>query len=215
MCVKKKKKMNKILIVTILIIGTLFFSFKYLNKKSKTIFLEYSKEQSKRIISEEIISTVNGEILENIDLNEMFIIIKNTNDKIESIDLNSKLINNILNTTALKLDRNLKELENKKSILEIPLFNNGIISNIFPKIPVKLNIIGNTLCVISTNVESYGINNALFKINLDIKIDIKILMPFVSELISVNTSIPLVIKLIEGDIPKYYLDDYFNKMYSN
>lgn len=215
MHVKKKKSFNTIIILAILIIIALFSSFKYLNKKSKTIFMEYSEIETKKIISTIIINSVNNEVLNNIELNNLFIVLKNSNDKLESIDLNSKYINYILNNATSVLDKNLSEIENKKSVFEIPLFNNGIFSNIFPKIPVKLNIIGNTLCIISTNVESYGINNALFKMNIDIKVDVRILMPFVSEVTSVSTSIPIVIKLIEGDIPGYYFGDYFNKTYSN
>ena len=58
-------------------------------------------------------------------------------------------------------------------------------------------------------------NNTLFKVNLDLNIDIRILMPFVSDLKNIYTSISIVIKLIEGNIPGYYFGDYFNKTYSN
>ena len=215
MYIKKKKKTNKIVLLIFLIIGTLYISFKYLNIKSREIFLDYSQIETKKVISEVIISSINNEVLNDIDLNKLFIIFKNSNDKIESIDLNSKYINYILNNITSILDQKLKELEQSKSIFEMPLFNNGIISNIFPKIPVRINIIGNTFCVINTNIESYGINNALFKVNLDVKVDVRILIPFVSEITSINTSVPIIIKLIEGEIPSYYFSDYFNKTYSN
>ena len=215
MRIKKKRSFNTIIIVIILIIIALGISFNYINKKSKTIFMKYSEIETKKIISKIITDSINNEVLNDIELNNLFIILKNSNDKIESIDLNSKYINYILNSATTILDKNLNELESKERVFEMPIFSNGVLSNIFPKIPVKLNIIGNTLCIVSTNVESYGMNNALFKVNLDISIDIRILMPFVSQVTSVSTSMPIVIKLIEGDIPGYYFGDYFNKTYSN
>ena len=215
MRIRRKKHINIIILLTTLVLVGLFYSFKIINKKSKTIFMEYSQIETKKLISKIITDSINNEVLNDIELNSFFIVLKNSNDKIESIDLNSKYINYILNNATIILDKNLSKLEDSKKIFEIPIFNNGILSNIFPKIPVRLNIIGSTLCVISTKVESYGINNALFKVNLDISVDVRILMPFVSEVASINTSIPIVIKLIEGDIPSYYFGDYFNKTYSN
>ena len=215
MHVKRKKKFNLLIFLSILIILTLFLSFKILNKKSRNIFLEYSIIQTKKVVSKIIIDSINNDVLNSIDTNNLFIVLKNTNNKIESIDINSKYINSILNNSSKLLDNNLNKLEKEKAVFYLPLFNNSILSNIFPKVPVKINTIGSTLCVIDTKVESYGMNNALFKVSLDIKVDVRILLPFVSDITTIDTSIPIVIKLIEGDIPNYFLTDYFNKSYSN
>ena len=212
MHIKRKHRINILMFIVILIVGTLFISFQYLNKKSKTIFMDYSIIETKKIISKVIVDSID---INNINTNDLFIILKNKDDTIESIDINSKYINYILNNTTNVLDKNLNKLENDKSIFMLPLFNNTVISNIFPKIPVRINIIGNTLCLIDTKIESYGINNALFKIDLNVKLDIRILLPFVSKITTVETNIPIVIKLIEGKIPSYYFSDYFNKTYSN
>ena len=177
--------------------------------------MDYSIIETKKIVSKIIIDSINKEIINDIDSNNMFLIVKDSNDKIETIDIDSKYINYILNKVTTIIDENLNSLENKDSIFKLPLFNNNILSNIFPRIPVRIDIIGNTLCVINTNVESYGINNALFKVNIDITIDIRILLPFVSEITTISTNIPIVTKLITGEIPGYYFGDYFNKSYSN
>ena len=215
MSIKKHKKINVVILLILLIIVTLFLVFRYLNKKSKELFMDYSIIETKRIISKLIIDSINNEVLDNMDINDLFIILKNKDDKIESIDINPKYINHILNNTTTILDNNLSKLEKEKSIFLLPLFNNNILSNIFPKVPVRINVIGNTLCFINTKVESYGINNALFKVEIEIKVDVRILLPFVSDVASISTSTPIIIKLIEGEIPGYYLGDYFNKTYSN
>ena len=212
---RKKNRFNKVIVLFLLISVAVFMFFRYINKKSKDTFMEYSIIETKKIISKVIVDSINNEVLNNIDMNNIFIVFKNSAGKVESIDVNSKYINFILNSTSNLLDSNLNKLEKEKSIFELPLFNNGILSNIFPKIPVRINLIGNVLCVIDTKIETYGINNALFKISLNIKSDIRILLPFVSHITSIDTSVPIVIKLIEGNIPSYLFSDYFNKTYSN
>ena len=213
--VRKKKKSNVFIILIILILITLYISFKFLNKKSKELFMEYSVIETRKIVSKVVTDSINNELLTNIDNNSFFIINRNSNDKIESIDINSKYINTILSNSNKLLDNNLSKLEQEKYIFLLPLFNNKILSNIFPKIPIRIEIIGSTLCIINTKIESYGINNALFKVDLEISVDVRILLPFVSEITNINVAIPLVIKLIEGDIPNYLYSDYFNKTYTN
>ena len=46
-----------------------------------------------------------------------------------------------------------------------------MLHNIFPKIPVKIELIGNTFCRLKTDVTQYGINNALIKVNVEVPTD--------------------------------------------
>ena len=181
------------------------------------IFIEYSEVETKKIISKVIVDLINNEVLENINSSDLFYT-TNESGKLETFDLNSKYINSILNEISVKVDNRLLELEQSNSVFKLPsgiIFNNNILSNIFPKIPIKLDIVSNALCIINTKIESYGINNALFKLNIDVSVDAKILMPFTSKTTSITTSIPIVIKLIEGNIPGYFLGGYYNNSFSN
>lgn len=212
-CKRKKKNKNILVILIILLILGVHFTFKFFNDKAMPLFIEYSEIQTKKIISEAIIESIDNNVLDSISVNELFL--SSTSD---SFDLNSKYINSILNDISTIVDKKLIEFEESDSVFKLPsgiMFNNNIISNIFPKIPIKLDIIGNTLCVLNTKIESYGINNALFKLNVDITVDVKILMPFISQNTSVTVSTPLVIKLIEGNIPSYFLGGYYNNSFSN
>ena len=187
--------------------------FKFFNDKAIPIFMEYSEIQTKKIISEVILNSISSKA---INTKELFY--TSSKGNIESFDLNTEYINTILNDVTKEVDKKLYELETKDSIFKLPsgiIFNNNILSNIFPKIPINLDIIGNTLCVLNTKIESYGINNALFKLNIDITIDVKILMPFISKTTSIMVSTPIVIKLIEGNIPSYLLGGYYNNSFSN
>ena len=213
----RKKKKNTLVILIILIMIGVHFTFKFFNNRAIPLFIEYSETQTKKIISEVIIESINSEIINNIEPDKLFYT-STSSSNIESFDLNSKYINSILRDISTKLDKKLNELENNDSVFKLPsgiMFNNNIISNLFPKIPIKLDIVGNTLCVLNTKIESYGINNALFKLNVNITIDVKILMPFTSKNTAITVSMPLLIKLIEGNIPSYLLSGYYSNSFSN
>lgn len=230
---KRKKTKNIIIFIIILLIISVIYIFKIFNEKAIDQFISYSEIETKKIVSAIINNTVINEVSNNIDFNELFITAKDSNGDIKSIDFNSSTINKILSDTTRLIERNLKYLETgeveklnlyniseseyknlKKGIIyELPsgiMFNNSILNNILPKIPIKINLIGDMFCRINTDVESYGINNALIKVSVFVQVEVKILMPFVSSITNIESNIPIVMKLIEGDVPSYYFDGYLS-----
>ena len=192
-------------------------------------FINYSKIETKKIVSSIINSSVIEETYKNDNLNNLFIISKDSDLGIKTIDFNQKYVNQILVNTYKVVEKNLIYLEkgevdklnltnvnlpNKKGIIyELPsgvIFNNVMLNNIFPKIPVKIDLIGNIFCRLDTDIKSYGINNALITVNLVVEVEVKILLPFVYENTKIETNIPIIMKIIEGNIPSYYFDGYLS-----
>ena len=230
---KKGKVINKILIILILLIVAVSYMFQRFNDKALPQLISYSEIETKKIVSALINSTVIEEVTSKISIDDLFITLKDSNGDIKSIDINSSSVNKILVDASLAVEKNLKYLERgdidkinlsnnifssydeeklKKGIIyELPsgiIFDNILLNNILPKIPVKINLIGNIFCRLNTEIESYGINNALLKVNITIESEVKILLPFVSSSTKITANIPIVVKLIEGNIPSYYFDGY-------
>lgn len=104
---------------------------------------------------------------------------------------------------------NKKNLE-KGIIYRIPtgvIFSNSLLNNIGPKIPVKLNFLGNIDSNISTKTNNYGINNVLVEVYVNLSVTMEIVLPLISKKTKVKTSIPVIMKMIEGNIPDYYAGD--------
>ena len=103
---------------------------------------------------------------------------------------------------------NIKNLKNGV-ISEIPMgiiSNNVLLSNIGPKIPVKLNLIGNVVSSVETTVKNYGINSALIEIYAKVEVTEEVIIPFQTERIKIVNNIPVAIKIINGKVPDYYRD---------
>ena len=162
----------------------------------------------------------------DIQIDDLFIIKTDNEGNIINMDVNSSEVNKILLKSGNVLEQNFKYLENgdieklemknlninskrKGVIYELPsgiIFNNVFINNLLPKIPVKLNLVGSIFSKITTETESFGINNAIFKVNIHVSSDIKIILPFASKNIELVAAIPIIIKIIEGEVPNYYFD---------
>lgn len=229
---RKKIKKSRLLMVTFIFIIILsLILINILNKKALPLFNKYSKLETKKIISSVVNSSVTNYVKDNIDTNNLLITTKDNSGNIKSIDFNTKEVNRILTGTSKIVEENLRYLENGKLdklgintnisnsrlnkgvVFELPsgiIFNNNIMSNIMPKIPIKLELVGNIICYINTDIKNYGINSALITINIAVVAEEKILLPFSNTTTKVETNIPIVMKLIEGNIPSYYMDGYLS-----
>ena len=201
---------------------------KIISIRVSPILMNYAELETKKLSSIVINRAVNKQLANGMNIDEMFNIIKNDNGEIATIDFNPAIVNKVLNTTTNVVLINLKAIEegnidfielpdilisNDKDklkngiIYEIPLgtiTNTGFLSNLGPKIPIKLNIIGSVESNVKTNIKEYGINNALVEIYIRISVTEQINVPFISKRVTVTSDIPVALKVIQGSVPKYY-----------
>ncbi len=226
---KRMKLSTKLGFILVGLIFFTFLTFRLINKKVMPIFLDYADEETHKLATLIINDAVNKQVVEDLTVDDLFIMTKDDNGEIVSIDFNSITVNRVLTKTTSAIEQNLRYLEKGKiELLELPdnvlinyddnnlkegiifeiptgvLFNNSLLSNIGPKIPVRINLVGSIISGVSTKVTNYGINNALIEVYVDLEVSLKVLIPFISDTVKVNTSVPVAIKLIRGNIPEYY-----------
>lgn len=224
---RKYKKINTILLIIIFLIISIIYILKIFSERALPIFLEYSQLEVKRIASLLINNSVMNEIGTDVTLDDLFVIKEDSSGNIVSMDVNSSKANQILKAANNLLEQNFNYLESgkidklkmynldiessKKGVIyELPsgiIFNNIFLNNLFPKIPVRLNMVGTVFSKLTTDVESYGINNAIFKVNIYVSTELKVVLPFASKNVKLDVTIPIIIKIIEGDVPSYYFSD--------
>jgi sporulation protein YunB len=214
------KKKLKIIIIIILIITLITVIIRYINNTISPKLVNYAELEIRKISGLIITKSISEETLEKLNTNNLFIINRNNNNEILTVDLNTVEINKIIREATNNIEENLKQLEegnvdknNKKNkkgvILEIPLgmiYNNFLLNNKGPKIPVKLKIIGDLEIETNTKITNYGINSALIEITLDITIKEEVILPITTKKITVTNKTPIAIKLIQGSVPNYYSD---------
>jgi len=217
MKLKKRKKLKPIIIIIILL-TTIATSIHYINKIISPKLTEYASIEIKKLSNLIITKSIKTETLEKLNIEDLFIITRNEKDEILTLDINTITLNKIILSSTINIQENLKALEqgkinsnndeNKNGVaLKIPLgqiYNNFLLNNLGPKIPVKLKILGDMETKVNTNIKNYGINNALIEITLDIKVKEKVILPINTEEIIVTQTLPLAMKIIKGTVPNYY-----------
>lgn len=228
---KKIPKINVIIILLVLIIISVILVFRFIHKKVSPILMEYAELQAGKIATYIIRQSVNEEVTKEINVDDLFIITKDDNGNIKAMDFNPLSVNKLLNKITETVNDYLTNLEstefdkielptsisssfsNSKEgrglVFEIPsgaVFKNSILSNVGPKIPVKLTLVGDIDSDIKTKVTNYGINNALIEVNVYIHVVEQVILPISTKKINVKMNIPLAVKLVQGEIPEYYLN---------
>ena len=81
-----------------------------------------------------------------------------------------------------------------------------LFANVGPAIPIKLSFLGQIQSDIDVDIKEYGINNVLVTIYLIINVKEQISMPFSSDKVDIKVREPIVIDLVQGNIPHYFYD---------
>lgn len=219
--IKLKDKIIAIVLLIFICSSTILF---YLDKLSHSTVLEYAKNETTLLSTLAINEAVEKSIDSFNKIEDLVYETKNKNDEIISVDFNAINVNKILTVLNKNILNNLKYIENGKinssyiinreyikndgdTIFYIPIgivTNNLFLTSVGYKIPIKMNPIGSVISKIETNIEEYGINNIIFKMYIKVEVKELILLPFISETVTINIEVPLIVKLIEGKIPSVY-----------
>ena len=227
---KKHTKLNLILLSFILMIVLAFSLIGYINRRVSPFLLVYAEEEVKKIsgiVMNEVVIDYTKK--NNINTNTIFTIVKNSNNEINMVDLDSKFITSFLTQITKDIYENLRALETGKLkdltipeksftdydysklkrgiIYEIPItsfLNNTFLSNLGPRVPVRFAVTGNVSGHLETQVKAYGINNAIVEILLKVEVMELVNLPFSYKKISFVSSIPISIRMIQGKVPTYY-----------
>lgn len=199
---------------------------KILSNKIGPVYLNIAEKEVKKLVILVINNSINDDVINEIGNNELFDIVKNNNNEIVLIDYNSMNVNKYLALVVRKVSNNLDLIENGKYNLlsfdlegyDNKLLNKGIIanipfgsllglnllSNVGPRVPVKFNLIKDVSGGIDTKINEYGINNAYMEVLVKVKVNVNINLLFLSRTINIECSVPISMKIIQGNIPNFY-----------
>lgn len=231
MAIKKRTGIKKYQFIVIVIVFAIVLAYpliSYLGRLIKANMINYASSEVRKITLVVLTNAINLTINENPRFNDMFTIKTNQNGEIELLDFDTIEVNKFLNRTANLVQINFQALEQGKIselgksnafgeyntntikngvIYQMPvsyMFNSPLLSNIGPKIPIRVNLARSVYSYLETELEEYGINNVMVKIIVTIKVVEKINMPLVYSQIEVVSPTVVAVKMIQGKIPEYY-----------
>ena len=220
---KEKKISSYISMSIILVVISLILSFiviDYFDKRVNEILFPMAESQTRKVVA-----MIINKSCSNVNIGDnLYEINKDSNNEIKMLTYNSFEVTKLINQVTTNIENMISDIENGKLdyygnildkeggvIAEIPfgvIFGNSLLANVGPKIKLRLNLLGDIISNIETEVKPYGINNAYVEIRIHLTITARIVLPFVSEKVVISNLIPLSMNIVQGNIPEAYISSY-------
>ena len=215
----KKRKKNILFVAILLVLLFDIFIFNWFGFR-----LSDNISKMTRVIIEELTKYYMNSVIKkylNVDSSN-YIKINFVNNNLVSIDIDNHDCNNLLNSINEELENVVKNIEkgkinsyenleflhgNNGIMLMVSLgtaFNNSLLYDIGPKIPVKISFLENVDAYVDVKVENYGINNSLIKLYINISMEQLIEMPIDKEKTVSQYNFLIASKLVTGKVPEVY-----------
>ncbi|KYO65217.1 MULTISPECIES: sporulation protein YunB [Thermovenabulum] len=166
-----------------------------------------AEARARMIATEAINNAIKEKIAKNIQYKDLITIHKDVNGQITLIQINTVEINRIETETSLEAVKKLKQIS--METIKIPLglvTGSKILANIGPNINIMLQPVGTAEVDTTEAFEEAGINQTRHKIILSITAKVKVVQPFFSSQVEVNTNVPIAETIIVGTVPQTILD---------
>lgn len=217
----KKRKLSTYftftMIIIILSLCVTLMIINYFSKQADKILYPMAVSETRKVVTM-IINSACDDVLIN---NNLYTLVKDNEGEIKMINYNTKEVTRIINEVTSNIMDKIKEIETGKInyygengdgvIALIPfgvIFGNTLMSNLGPKIKLRLNLLGDIMSNLETEVKPYGINNAYVEVRIHLTITARIILPFVSDEVSISNVIPISMNVVSGNVPSGYIYPY-------
>ena len=144
-------------------------------------------------------------VMEKYNYEDLAVVIKDDDGKIQMIKLNIIPVNEIISEVAVAIQQELNSVENADFGIRLGSFTGiNLLSGSGPYVRVKMSTIGNIETELKSEFKTAGINQTLHQIYLDISCDVSILTPFSATTEQIKNQILIAESIIVGEIPSSY-----------
>ena len=165
----------------------------------------YAKNEVSRVVDRQVQKVMLEKFF---SYDEITHITRDNSGRVTSVTSNSTLINRFTNNLDIAIGNELEKnaaITNKIHLSS--LLGSEFFAGTGPKIPIRFSPVSVTSTYVTHSFEEAGINQTLHTINLSVKVDMAIIMPFAHSVVKVTSRMPIAQTLIVGVVP----DGYFYK----
>ncbi|HAQ06793.1 MAG TPA: sporulation protein YunB [Bacillus bacterium] len=199
-----------------------------IDKGLEPTLMRYAESQTRKIATLVINKAINKKIASGMDIDKVIEFVPVDGGSTTVVKFNTEIINRVKAETTNIVQMNLKEAERgnltslemlsdveivtdedkeEGIIYYVPLgqaTNNALLGNMGPKVPVKFNAIGDVTADVVWETEDHGINNTLINVSVRVKVNVQIIIPFATDIATVQEDIPIGSFYYPGKVPQFY-----------
>lgn len=143
----------------------------------------------------------------DIKYTDLINILTDNNGNITMIQANTIRMNNLAAEASSSTLSEITKMGDQG--IEVPLgsiFNSRILAGMGPNIKVRIIPVGSVSTEFDTEFENAGINQTRHKIFLNMRAQVRVVVPLGSDVVAVSAKVPISETIIVGEVPDYYVN---------
>ncbi len=204
--IQRNKSALKFFLLIVLIFLLSIYGFIFLDNKIKPAVFSIAEMKVKEITTQAVNESVHSEFVENINYNDLVEITTDSEGRVMSLQANTVLMNTLAADMSLLIQNKIQDVTSSQ--VKIPIgsvLGSQILSQYGPLIRLNIVPIGMAKVNFKTEFEDSGINQTRHKIFLEVETYAKIIVPFNSNTINIQTIVPIAETVILGEVPQSYI----------
>ncbi|NLY51370.1 MAG: sporulation protein YunB [Firmicutes bacterium] len=194
------------LLLFFLIVSTVI-AFWYVDFRVKPVVQRWAQQRGVNIATRAINNAIQAIMVTGIDSADLVHFQKDQVGRIVGVSFEWGKINNIVSNLTNRIQSAINTTVNEEIPVPIgQLTGVAFLAGLGPKIPVRIIPVGAVDTTPKIEFLEKGINQTFYRIYLDVRTSVRIVVPLVKSDVEVRSSIPIVEQWIVGEVPQVYLN---------
>lgn len=203
---KRKRVIPFLPLIALAAVIILVFSFWQIENHLKPTLMAIAETRATRIATQAINNVINTRVSLTVDPKTLVNITLDEHGRVVLIQPNTMEFNRLAADTTMKVQDALEEISEEK--INIPIgqvLGSQMLASMGPKITVTIIPVGTVQVKVVDKFEQAGINQTRHMVYLAATTQIRIVVPLVSQSVSVNTQVPIAEYVVVGEVPNTYV----------
>lgn len=193
--------------ILIFIVSVFIGSFIYVDNNLRPTITVLAETKAMELANRSINKAVGDIVKDKINYSDLIYTKLDSQGKISMIQSNTVLMNQVASDVALEIQNELKQVKTTTSYIPIgTALKSPILAKYGPQLKVSIQPIGTVSVDFKTSFESAGINQTRHTIYLEVKTQVKVVIPLTTSTKEVKSQIPICETIIVGDVPESYVN---------
>lgn len=204
--VRRRRVMPLFPLFLIILIILAIFSFWRMETHLKPTLMAIAETRATRIATQAINNVINNRVSLTVDPKTLVNVTLDEHGRVVLIQPNTMEFNRLAADTTMKVQDALEEITDEK--IDIPIgqvLGSQMLASMGPKITVTIIPVGTVQVKVVDKFEQAGINQTRHMVYLAATTQIRIVVPLVSQSVSVNTQVPIAEYVVVGEVPNTYV----------
>ncbi|MBP2652865.1 MAG: yunB [Firmicutes bacterium] len=204
--VRRQRSMPGFVLVMAITFVMVVIAFWIVENHLKPSLLAIAEARAITIATQCINTVINEKVSQSIDPQRLVIVQHDERGRVVFIQPNTFEFNRLAAETTIKVQEALQEIPEEK--IYIPsgqVLGSKLLASMGPKIGVTVIPIGTVQVKVVDKFEQAGINQTRHSVYLYATTSVRIVVPLVSSVLSVNTQVPITEYIVVGEVPSTYV----------